>query len=1267
MSIEVQCSRCGQRYAAPDSFTDKQVPCPSCGATVVVPPLPGAMPASPAAVLPGVPAVEDLGPLADPLDVLSEEETVAVPPPPPPSGMAAGRRVDAGRIGGAATLPSIPQADAVKPILSHVVKFLKRRWLVAVVLIAMLVAMSWHSDHGNATESTVSLALGLFIAAIGFLPRSERIETLLARILSYTAGGLTCLGAAGALYLVVMGKGPLASRLAFGAGYAVVVVISLAIISLVYHLLAWYGFHRVMGWWYVCLFVAVPIGLNALFSAPSTKETVQQITEWSKDVLPSGSGGDDAADSGWLSDVASVPVPAMPAAPTMRTLERGVRFAEVRLGVRPGQPGASDRLYLYQPEGTHAPRSLPCVLIAPAGSNLLTGMKLAAGDRPEHTPYVKQGFAVVGYELDGALADPEQATVAEFRRAFKAYEASRAGLVNARNALAYILARMPEVDPTRIYVAGHSSAGTMALLFSEYEPRIQGCVAYAPAADLVRHFAPHMDELRADLPECPEFIKRASPMTYADRISQPVFIFHATGDRVVACSESRDFVAKVKHNNGEATLETIPGGDHFQSMISLGIPAGIRWLKEQQRKQLLAGGNPSAILPPSAGPPNGDAIVWQATLDPAPPARIVPTCRFVPMGCSQSDIAHIAFSNSPEAARAVALIQSDPVRRSNGFPQYVASYDLVSGDSRTSVDLGDTYRFLAAGPYGTRFLLGNNNEFSVAEFPDGNLVARWSEIDSSADRIRWATFISTDLVALLDHSERLQVRQLPDAGLVYQIDNVGGAAVSAGGHYLIVLEHHNGNLAGYIYDATTGEARGRLARPANASLPSGTALHCAVSRDGRRFAALGHSTLLAWDLSDGHLLVDGANVPANDSVQFLGDDLLLCDQSLFDLGREAVVWQYNGADLRHARDQVDGSPDDRAWLVLSRGGGQAFLSPVVLPDDLTRQDAGVSINTITHNPTSTPTLQPLIDELPEFDGSTRPGLMPSALQRTPSRDIRLVRSSFEYVRNHFLSLMLRPADLVDCLRWFAEVKRPVVGLRWGVGVTWTSKVAMPQLTSEYDLARITGTIGPGIADGLNQRIAGGQFGDWPQQGDPRLRRLVLVGCGKSSDLFDNADFYQLDALAILDLSPKAIGMTGRVDNTIRVRLIDVDSRKTLWTSNSLSSRRVAAAQRKGEDLSGDLVRETLEQVDALFDLKPMPALQAEHVKRRVASLLDSYQSNDDPWPILIELRYYQAKGLLPEKDAAAAYDRLLGKGKGQTLASGNETQCREILSPLVTP
>ena len=57
--------------------------------------------------------------------------------------------------------------------------------------------------------------------------------------------------------------------------------------------------------------------------------------------------------------------------------------------------------YLYLPPGKHAPKSLPCVLIAPAGSTCWRAWTLGDGDSPEHMPYVKAGYAVLAYELDG--------------------------------------------------------------------------------------------------------------------------------------------------------------------------------------------------------------------------------------------------------------------------------------------------------------------------------------------------------------------------------------------------------------------------------------------------------------------------------------------------------------------------------------------------------------------------------------------------------------------------------------------------------------------------------------------------------------------------------------------------------------------------------------------------------------------------------------------------------------------------------------------------
>ena len=56
--------------------------------------------------------------------------------------------------------------------------------------------------------------------------------------------------------------------------------------------------------------------------------------------------------------------------------------------------------------------------------------------------------------------------------------AVQAGLANARTALEFALAKVPKLDAKRIYVAGHSSAATLALLFASHEPRIKACAAW---------------------------------------------------------------------------------------------------------------------------------------------------------------------------------------------------------------------------------------------------------------------------------------------------------------------------------------------------------------------------------------------------------------------------------------------------------------------------------------------------------------------------------------------------------------------------------------------------------------------------------------------------------------------------------------------------------------------------------------------------------------------------------------------------------------------
>src|SRR5262249_52342047 len=140
-------------------------------------------------------------------------------------------------------------------------------------------------------------------------------------------------------------------------------------------------------------------------------------------------------------------------------LEQGIDFYQTTLQ-REGRPM---QVWAYVPKHTPG-QKLPCVLVAPAGSPLILGMELGEGDQAEHFPYARVGFVVVSYEIDGHLADRNKASDREVIAAITAFKDAKAGVLNARVALDFALDKFPEIDPEQIYVAGHSSAATLALL-----------------------------------------------------------------------------------------------------------------------------------------------------------------------------------------------------------------------------------------------------------------------------------------------------------------------------------------------------------------------------------------------------------------------------------------------------------------------------------------------------------------------------------------------------------------------------------------------------------------------------------------------------------------------------------------------------------------------------------------------------------------------------------------------------------------------------------
>lgn len=254
-----------------------------------------------------------------------------------------------------------------------------------------------------------------------------------------------------------------------------------------------------------------------------------------------------------------------------RALEPGVLFHEVSL---PGKRSAK-KLWVYLPERAGGAKA-PCVLIAPAGSKLVHGMRLGEGDRAEHLPYARAGFVVVAYEISGPLTGAESDEQAE--AAMEAFRKAEAGVADARAALDYALAKIPQVDPARVYTAGHSSAATLSLLVAQEEPRVSACVAFAPATDLIKFLGPEFIGMVP--PDYLAFLKRSSPLNAASRLRRPLFLFHAEDDRVVSIAETERFAEEVRKVNPSVTFVRAERGGHYRPMVEQGIPRAIEWLKK---------------------------------------------------------------------------------------------------------------------------------------------------------------------------------------------------------------------------------------------------------------------------------------------------------------------------------------------------------------------------------------------------------------------------------------------------------------------------------------------------------------------------------------------------------------------------------------------------------------------------------------------------------------------------------------------------------------
>jgi dienelactone hydrolase len=559
MPIKLICDHCRARFAVPDQWAGKKGRCPKCGGVIRVPEVDDlpVLDTAPAAVQPSRPVPQPLG--GDPAQ---SAWTTDLPDPmtslPPPSWQS----------------PAPAPRPALNPAYVGIGKSLAKKMLSHWLTTLMVLVVSWMTMvllfRGRFIVAPILAGVGFWLAWVCLLSVRQQREVFRVDYYEDFTGR-----AIGVLLSVLAFGGAMAKAIGEGSGpppkgaFLVLVIMFLLTVITVLLALFWLTskFGRVVGHGTTAAGVFLVCGwLVVSFTSGDAREP-----------LMSGNPTD-------LFPVADVPHVAFPGPPDFANAAPGVKEAFVDLGVPSGQPGEADKLYVYLPEGDHAPRTLPCVFIAPAGGRPVCGRQLGSGDNPEHLPYVEAGFAVVAYEIDGDLNvanDVTEVPIPLLQHAYKKFSASMGGMVNARNALEYALANVPEIDPAQLFAAGHSSAGTAALLFAAHEPRLKGCIAYAPATDYTP-LTVGADGLFLELhlPGVKDFLTCGSPITHAARIRCPLFLFHTKEDEAVEHASTERFIAKFTAN--QVTFVS-SHGDHYYPMLDEGIPKAIAWLEARTK------------------------------------------------------------------------------------------------------------------------------------------------------------------------------------------------------------------------------------------------------------------------------------------------------------------------------------------------------------------------------------------------------------------------------------------------------------------------------------------------------------------------------------------------------------------------------------------------------------------------------------------------------------------------------------------------------------
>jgi len=123
-------------------------------------------------------------------------------------------------------------------------------------------------------------------------------------------------------------------------------------------------------------------------------------------------------------------------------------------------------------------------------------------------------------------------------------------------AAADFLAKQPYVDPNRIYLGGHSTGGTLALLVAACSDRFRAVFSFGPVGDVIGYDPEYLPFDRSN----PREFELRAPRRWLASIKSPTFVFEGT----VGVSNITELLLMARTStNPNVHFFAVDGADHF--------------------------------------------------------------------------------------------------------------------------------------------------------------------------------------------------------------------------------------------------------------------------------------------------------------------------------------------------------------------------------------------------------------------------------------------------------------------------------------------------------------------------------------------------------------------------------------------------------------------------------------------------------------------------------------------------------------------------------